>query len=84
MAQIVTALDDEPLAVLRTLALRHQIARLRPLERDVLSLLHGLGCAPLPAARIAERLGISMRQVFRIHDRALQELGLLAVLEAAA
>ena len=84
MTKVVQSIEDEPLAVVRALAIRWHVERLRPLDRDVLSMLHGIGCARLTAGRVAKRLGISPREVWRIHDAAIQELGLLAVLEAAA
>jgi hypothetical protein len=77
-------LDDDPLAVLRSLAGRRQVELLPELQREVVSMLHGIGCGPSEPSRIASRLGVSMREVWRVHDAALKQLGLLSVMEAAA
>ena len=84
MTQISQTIEDDPLAPVRALATRRHVARLRPTDREVVSLLHGVGCAPLSATRVAERLGLAVHDVWRIHNRALHELGLLTILEAAA
>jgi DNA-directed RNA polymerase specialized sigma subunit len=75
---------DEPLRVVRSLALRQQIEQLPALEREVIALLYGIGCAPLPREDIAERLGLTDIEVWRIGDRATRALGVGVCMEAAA
>jgi DNA-directed RNA polymerase specialized sigma24 family protein len=76
--------NDEPLSIVRSLAFRRHVERLHALEREVISLLYGVGCGRLDPAEVAERLEIDRTHVAQLRDRALRELGMQVMLEAAA
>lgn len=63
---------------------RRYLRELHPLERRVLRWLLGIDCEALDAAEIAERMNMTVDQVWRSVDRAAAQIGFTLLTEEAA
>ncbi|HEU4686957.1 MAG TPA: hypothetical protein VFS23_01275 [Vicinamibacterales bacterium] len=85
MPRKTLGVDDEALRVVGVVAMRKQLQALAPLQREVVSMLYGIGCRATPASEIVETLRLrSIEDLWGIHATALQELGAQIALAAAA
>lgn len=66
------------------LAVRRIVKTLPPIERRVICWLYGIGCVPLDPAEVADRLNMSVEQVWRHVSRAVEQIGFYAITEVAA
>jgi len=83
MSKVVTCVSDEPLAIVRSLALRQHIHSLPAEKREVVEMLYGIGRGRLDLPEVASRLKKRVGEVRRIRNAALRELGVRVVREAA-
>lgn len=66
------------------LAVRRIIRTLPPIERRVICWLYGIGCTPLDPVEVADRLNMSVEQVWRHVSHAVEQVGFQAISEVAA
>jgi DNA-directed RNA polymerase sigma subunit (sigma70/sigma32) len=83
MSKVATCVPDEPLAIVRSLALRQHIHSLSAEKREVVEMLYGIGRGRLDLAQTASRLKKRVDEVRQIRNAALRELGKRVVMEAA-
>lgn len=75
---------DEQLRAVLAVMLRLQLRRLPLIERQIISMLYGVGCRSVDPAEIAARLQLTPNEVWQRHRLALQELAARVLVEAAA
>lgn len=67
-----------------SIAVRQRIEELGSLERRVVSWIYGVGCKPMAADEVAERMNLSVDQVWDMVDEGVHQLGYRVITELAA